>query len=185
MNAHSSIAFALDPDARPGPVTLAVLPEAARFSLRVGPADLAAASEAFGLPLPTRIGAAAGAGTRRALCLGPDEWRLRAEAAEGPALERAFAAVYARAPHALVDVGDREVSLSVEGPEASTLLSVGCPLDLDALAIGSGTRTVFDGVQVVLEREGAERFTLDVWRSFAPFVWALLNVANREFAAGL
>jgi sarcosine oxidase subunit gamma len=171
--------------ATPGPISLGFLPEAARFSLRIAPADLAAASKAFGLALPPRVGEASEKGGRRALCLGPDEWLLRAGEAEQATIEEAFAAIYGIAPHSLVSIGDREIGLFVEGPEAATLLSVGCPIDLDRLAVGSGKRTVFDGVQVVLFRESAERFTLEAWRSFVPHVWELLNTANRELIAGL
>jgi sarcosine oxidase, subunit gamma len=171
--------------ATPGPISLGFLPAVARFSLRIAPADLAAASNAFGLALPSQVGKASGKGGRRALCLGPDEWLLQAGEAEQGAVEEAFAAIYGVAPHSLVSIGDREIGLFVEGPEAATLLSVGCPIDLDRLAVGSGKRTVFDGVQVVLFRESAERFTLEAWRSFVPHVWELLNVANRELIAGL
>ena len=65
------------------------------------------------------------------------------------------------------------------------LLATGCPLDLARLPIGAGTRTVFDSVQVVLTREAEDRFHLVVWRSFAPHVRALLDIAERELAAGL
>lgn len=171
--------------AAPGPTSLGFLPAAARFSLRIAPADLAAASGAFGLALPSRIGEASEEGGRRALCLGPDEWLLRAGEAEQETVEEAFAAIYGVAPHSLVSIGDREIGLFVEGPEAATLLSVGCPIDLDRLAVGSGKRTVFDGVQVVLFREGAERFTLEASRSFVPHVRALLDTASRELIAGL
>ena len=36
-------------------VSIAVLPPVARLNLRIAPANLAAASAAFGLPLPTKI----------------------------------------------------------------------------------------------------------------------------------
>ena len=51
--------------------------------------------------------------------------------------------------------------------------------------VGGGTRTVFDTAQVVLTREADDRFHLTVWRSFAPHVRALLDIAARELAAGL
>ena len=185
MDVHTQLKSRQAVQATPGPMSLGFLPAVARFSLRIAPADLATASNAFGFELPSRIGEASGKGSRRALCLGPDEWLLWAGEAEQGAIEEAFAASYGAAPHSLVSIGDREVGLFVEGPEAATLLSVGCPIDLDRLAVGSGKRTVFDGVQVVLFRESAERFTLEVWRSFVPHVWELLNTANRELIAGL
>jgi sarcosine oxidase, subunit gamma len=185
MNAYNQLQFKLAATTAPGPVSIGFLPETARFNLRIDPASLEAASEAFGLALPSRIGEASSQGSRRALCLGPDEWILWAGEAEGGAIEDAFASLYDTAPNSLVSVSDREIALFLQGPEAATLLSVGCPIDLDRIAPGSGKRTVIDNVQVVLFREAAERWTLEVWRSFLPHVWELLNTANRELAAGL
>ena len=65
------------------------------------------------------------------------------------------------------------------------LLATGCPRDLARMPVGDGTRTVFDTAQVVLTREAEDRFHLTVWRSFAPHVRALLDLAARELAAGL
>jgi sarcosine oxidase, subunit gamma len=185
MNAYNQLQFKLAATTAPGPVLIGFLPENARFSLRIYPAELAAASDAFGLALPTRIGEVSSQGSRRALCLGPDEWILWADEAEGAAIEDAFASLYGTVPNSLVSVSDREIALFLQGPAATTLLSVGCPIDLDRIAPGSGKRTVIDNVQVVLFREAAERWTLEVWRSFLPHVWELLNTANRELAAGL
>lgn len=168
-----------------GPVAIRILPEVARFSLRIAPADLGVASEAFGVALPGRIGEIAAFGSRRALCLGPDEWLLHAEEEEAHVIEAAFAERYAATPHSLVAIGDREISISLEGEEAATLLSTGCPIDLERLAPGTGKRTIFDSVSVVLIREEKDRFTLEAWRSFMPHVLGLLETANRELAAGL
>jgi sarcosine oxidase subunit gamma len=176
----------LPADARDdGPVTLTVDDSSARFSLRIAPADLAAASRAFGLALPTRIGDRATAGGRQALCLGPDEWVLHAPRSEREAIAAAFFDLSDGVPHSLVDVSDRERTIRLTGPKAADIIAIGCPIDLGRLAPGRGTRTVFDGVTVVLRRDGAEDFTLDAWRSFAPHVWEMLTLANRELAAGL
>jgi sarcosine oxidase, subunit gamma len=185
MNAYNQLQFGLATKAASGPVSLGFLPETARFSLRIDPDHLAAASDAFGLALPARIGEACAEGARRALCLGPDEWILWAAEAEESAVEDAFASLAETLPHSLVSVSDREVALFLEGPEAATLLSVGCPIDLSRIAPGSGKRTVLDTVQVVLFREAPDRWAVEVWRSFLPHVWELLNTANRELAAGL
>ena len=44
---------------------------------------------------------------------------------------------------------------------------------------------IFDTVQIVLTREAEDRFHLTVWRSFAPHLRALLDLAARELADGL
>ena len=53
------------------------------------------------------------------------------------------------------------------------------------MPVGAGARTVYDTAQVVLVREANDRFRLTVWRSFAPHVRALFDIAMREIAAGL
>ena len=110
---------------------------------------------------------------------------LHTEEADRSALAAALAYLSARLPLSLVDIGDREIALALEGPAALDLLATGCPLDLARMPVGAGTRTVFDTVQVVLTREAEDRFRLEVWRSFAPHVRALLAIAAEELAAGL
>lgn len=167
------------------PVLLTIQPEVARFNLRIDPDRLEAASNAFGLALPFIIGQGAEDGERRALCLGPDEWVLSANSADRDAIASAFAELYAELPHSLVEISDREIALSLEGPQVETLLTVGCPIDVENFAVGAGVRTIFDGVQVLLYREGQNRFTLEIWRSFVPHVLDLLDTANKELAAGI
>ncbi|TNC73695.1 sarcosine oxidase subunit gamma [Rubellimicrobium roseum] len=164
------------------PVTVAVRPLATRFSLRLRPGHRETGEAALGLPLPHRIGRISVEGGRQALCLGPDEWQLDAPEAEADAIR---AALPGSLPHALVEVTDREVTFVLEGPGVLDLLSIGIARDLSRLEIGRGARTVFDGVQAVLVREAGERFTLSVWRSFAPHVEELLHRGARELALGL
>jgi sarcosine oxidase, subunit gamma len=168
-----------------GPVSLSLLPESPRYSLRIGPADIAAASDALGLKLPNRPGQRAAAGSRSALCLGPDEWVLYTDEADAPTVEAAFAAIYPATPHSLISISDRERTITLSGPQAAELLSTSCPRDLSAIASGTGTRTVFDTVQIILLRDSETDFHIDVGRSYLPHVWALLERANQELAAGL
>jgi len=163
------------------PVTVETLPLAARFSLRLRPEDREAAEAALGLPLPERIGRTASTGSVRALCLGPDEWQLDAPDSEAPRIATALNGL----PHALVEITDREVTFLLEGPGALDLLAIGLARDAARIAVGQGARTVFDGVQAVLVREGDTRFTLAVWRSFAPHVEELLARGVQELALGL
>ena len=166
-------------------VSLAVLPPVARFNLRIAPADLAVASKAFGVTLPAKIGQGAQTGNRAAYCIGPDEWLLHALQADQSAIVSAFDAARAKSAHSLAVISDREITIGITGPAAADLLSVGCPLDLSRMAVGSAKRTVFDYAQVMLIRDGDDAFRLEVWRSFFPHVHGLLEIATREFAAGL
>ena len=167
---------------RPADVTVAVLPPTTRIAFRI--ADPAATETALGgLALPTKVGARSAEGGRTALCLGPDEWLIEAPEADSAALRAALAAI--TTPHSAVEVSDREITYALEGPAVLDLLATGAPRDLARMPVGTGARTVFDTAQVVLTREAEDRFHLTVWRSFAPHVTALLDLATRELAAGL
>lgn len=146
--------------AHPG-VTIAATPILARFSLRVRDAD--------GLPAKVLSTAPYGGGT--ALCLGPDEWLLLLpEGVAPPGLPGV---------HALTDIGHRNVGIVVTGPNAALLLQTGCPLDLAlaAFPVGKATRTLYETVEIVLWRQADDRFHVEVWRSFASYLWDALDLA--------
>lgn len=166
----------------PFDASIAILPPTARFNLRVAQRDRAAASKAFGFDLPATVGAGVRDGERSAWCLGPDEWLLPAPEPEEQVVVGAFAAIRQTAPHSLTVISDREIALSVEGAGATELLTVGCPIDLRRVMLGGAKRTVFDGVQIVLIRDGAEAWRLEIWRSFLSHVQGLLEIACHEFA---
>ena len=158
-------------------VTIAELQPTTRISLRL--ADPAAS----GIGLPVQVGSRSVDGTRTALCLAPDEWLVEVPEAGRDGLLAALAGT--TVPMSAVEVSDREITFALEGPAVLDLLATGCPRDLARMPVGSGARTVFDTVQVVLTREAEDRFHLTVWRSFLPHVRALLDIAQRELAAGL
>lgn len=175
--------FTPGPLAESGAVSVSLLAPIGRFSLRARAADMPVLSKAVGVDLPTKIGARANIGTVEILCLGPDEWHVLVAESDAPRLVERCASVYADAPHSLTDISDREVSVRIEGPKAAELLTLGCPRDLDRIAEGEGRRTLMDGATVVLWRDGKDSFRLDMWRSFAPHVVALLETGCAELAA--
>jgi len=97
-------------------------------------------------------------------CLGPDEWYVvlpdNFDLARGEGL-----------PVSVVDVSSRAMGLVLEGPGALAVLSSGCPLDLAKMGVGRATRTVFETVEIVVWRESEERWHIEVWRSFATWLW--------------
>ncbi len=158
---------------------------ACRFILRGRAPAVVAAGGTFGVALPEAPCRAAVAGERAALWLGPDEWLLLAPEIEGPAIEAGLTSALAGLPHALVDVGHREIGLLVSGPSAETILAASCPIDLEAAAfpVGACTRTVLGKAEIVLWRIGLDAFRLEVARSFVAYVAALLEQAWRDWAA--
>lgn len=167
-----------------GRLAIREIPDAARFSLRIDPRALDDASKAYGVALPGTIGMAT-SGARIAVCLGPDEWYLVAPPAEAEAIEDAFAALYATRIHSLVDIGHREVGIEVSGAAAPLALQAAIAFDVEAMPVGSGCRTIIDKVQIVLLREAADRFRIEVWNSYADHVWRLLRTVGREVDLGM
>ena len=168
-----------------GKVRAAELPFATRFILRGGEELAGPFGAAFGVALPTRPLASASEGPRAALWLGPDEWLLIAEdEPEGlfEKLEAALAGVF----HALIDVSHRQTGLEIAGPGAERLLAAGVPLDLDlsAFPVGMVTRTLLLKAEITVWRREAERFRLEVGRSFAPYVAAALTQSSRDQEGG-
>lgn len=168
-----------------GALVLEALPDKARFSLRVGAEHRSACAAAFGCDLAAEIGATASGEWRHALTLGPDEWLLMAPEGDRARIEESFSALGPGVPHSLVDVGHRSVTIRIAGPGAHNALNSGCPLDLSAIAVGGCTRSVFHKVEVVVLRLDADDFRLEVVRSFAEYVWSLLERAVDEAGSGM
>ncbi len=162
---------------------IAPLPGCTRLVLRAAPETAARLSGGFGVALPPPLLGSAEGGGRTALRLGPDEMLLLAEAGAAAALLERLAATDCGGPASVVDVSHGHAALRIAGPDAAGLLNAGCPLDLDAAAFppGACTRTVFGKAEIVLWRRDAHDFRLEVARSFAPYVQALLD----EAVAGL
>ena len=145
-------------------VTISLGPPMARYSMRARQAqDLEALLK---VAVPRTIGATKG----NIACLGPDEWLMCAP--EGTTIPSGEGLALA-----IVDVSERSICFAVEGPRAAELLMSGCPLDLDRFAVGRATRTIYETVEIIIVRAADERFQIDVWRSFAPWLWTALTTA--------
>ncbi len=160
-----------------GPKASAVaLPFATRFVLRGGADVVEPLGAAFGVTPPLKPLSSASEGARAALWMGPDEWLLISDESVdelGPKLEAALAGVF----HSLVDISHRQVALEVSGPGAARLLSATVPIDLDlsAFPVGMATRTLLLKAEIGIWRVEAERFRLEISRSFGPYVAAVLT----------
>ena len=136
----------------------------ARWSLRAR--DAKALAKSVGHKVPVKIGTTEGG----MACLGPDEWLLRLPAGAAIPMGEGL-------PLSVVDISERAITLVLEGPRAIDVLQSGAPRDLSKMAIGEARRTIYETVEMVLIREGAERWSVDVWRSFAPYLREALVTA--------
>lgn len=161
-------------------LSITAAPASARFILRGDAGVVQAASAAFGLALPQRL-AAVEAGGRAALWLGPDEWLLIGPVSEGETIRADLDEALAGLAHSLVDVSHRQTGYVISGRRAARVLSAGCPLDFRAPAfpVGMVVRTILAKAEIVLWRQDHQRFHLEVWRSFAPYVTSYLAEAAR------
>lgn len=151
---------------------------ASRVILRAEDAAVAPLSKVLELDLPRAPKATAGEKGRFALWLGPDEWLVIDE--EGADLVEACAGVAEL--HSAVDVSHRNVALRIEGPAAKDVLAAGCPQDLSPprFPVGAASRTVFGKAEVIVWRRGERDFHVECWRSFADYVFMLMETASRE-----
>jgi sarcosine oxidase subunit gamma len=145
-------------------VTISLAPPMARYSLRARQGQ--ALETLLGVKVPKKIGATEGG----IACLGPDEWLMRAEV--GITIPKG-----AGLSVSVTEVSERSICLIIEGPKAAQLIMSGCPQDLDAFPVGRASRTIFETVEIVLIREAEDRFNVEVWRSFASWLWAALAAA--------
>lgn len=145
-------------------VTVSLAPPLARYSLRATSAQ--ALETVLNVKVPRKIGATQGG----IACLGPDEWLMRAPV--GTDVPRGDGLAIA-----VTDVSERSICIVVEGPHAASLLMSGCPQDLDQFAVGKASRTIYETVEIIIIRTSENRFEVEVWRSFAPWLWTALTMA--------
>jgi len=161
-----------------------MLPHATRYVLRGGPQVMLAAGDALGLVIASEPCRSTASAKHAALWLGPDEQLLIGQEADGSDLGSLLREKLAGLPCSIVDISHRQIALEISGPHAQTLLSVGCPLDLDTAGFPRGmcTRTLLGKANVVLWRTQTHTFHLEIWRSFADYVTRFLAEAGRELA---
>lgn len=148
-------------------VTIALASPMARYSLRAR--ERSALEKMIGVALPEKIGTT----EVSAVCLGPDEWLVRMPLGALLAPGDGIAV-------SVTEVSERSICIAVTGPHAAQVIAAGCPLDLDKFAVGRATRTIFETVEIILLRTGDERFEVEVWRSFAPWLRSAFEAAATQ-----
>jgi sarcosine oxidase, subunit gamma len=161
-----------------------VKPPGSRLILQCDAAARRVAATIWGVPFSEERCRAQSLGERATLWLGPDEHLLWQASRESPLPIADLEKALATHPHSLVDVSHRQVALEIFGPHAAAILAGACPLDLDAreFPVQMCTRTVLAKAEIVLWRTASEAFHVEVWRSFQPYVLALLSEIGREFS---
>ena len=153
-------------------LTVSLMDEKARYSLRLKSTDVAAIKKMSGLKLPAKIlGSSQGKDVTCAK-LGPDEWIVIADYGQKAKLDKVLARVSKDYICSITDISHRNVGFDITGPEAAKLINVGCPLDLslDAFPIGKAARTLFESASILIIRTSEQSFHLECWRSFGPYL---------------
>ncbi|WP_173932774.1 sarcosine oxidase subunit gamma [Chelativorans sp. Marseille-P2723] len=158
-------------------ITIKPAGTANRISLRAPQTSLAMLSEKLGLDLPQRPKSSTTKGTRSALWLGPDEWLVIDEEVADLAGICSEVSVL----HSAVDISHRHAAIIVSGSCAEDVLNAGCPqnLSLGSFPRGAVSRTIFGKAEIVLWRRQEHEFRVECWRSFADYVFGLLEAAAR------
>lgn len=153
-------------------LTITLLPERVRHSVRIKKADLAGVKKLSGLKFPSKIGKTDITAGQSILCLGPDEWFIVAEPKKATKLTKAFAKIEKDYVVSITDISHRNIGFGIMGLNAVKTINVGCSLDLSlgAFPIGKTTRTVFESASIVLTRISETEFIIECWRSFAPYL---------------
>lgn len=151
---------------------LTLMDEALRYNLRLKSADLSAIKKMSRLKLPSKIGGSDISAAQLILCLGPDEWLIIADPKARDELSKVLAKIEKNFTVSITEISQRNIGFELSGERAVKALNVGCPLDLslEAFPIGKTTRTVFESAALVIIRLSEDRFRLEAWRSFAPYL---------------
>ncbi|WP_174803813.1 sarcosine oxidase subunit gamma [Martelella limonii] len=163
-----------------GLARLVVARPATRLSLRAEEAAIPGLNGMLELDLPVKPLSASGGEGRYAFWLGPDEWLVIDEYEDDLAGRLGPAA----GAYSAVDVSQRNIAIMVDGPGAAATLNAACPLDLrlESFPVGKVTRTILGKAEIVLFRKDEQTFRVECWRSFAPYVFGLLDQGAKDAA---
>lgn len=163
-----------------GLARLVVARPATRLSLRAGEGAIPGLNGMLDINLPVKPLTASGGEGRYAFWLGPDEWLVIDEYED----DLAGRLVPAADSYSAVDISHRNVAIMVDGPGAAVTINAACPLDLrlDKFPIGKVVRTVLGKAEIILYRKDEQTFRVECWRSFAPYVFGLLDQGAKDAA---
>ncbi|EFL88808.1 sarcosine oxidase subunit gamma [Ahrensia sp. R2A130] len=161
-------------------VLVETAPDASRLALRATKRGATNFQKSLSVTLPRKIGTSESKAGVTAMCLGQDEWLIvdmkKPDDSMVPKSESKEISA--------TDVSHRNVAFTVSGTNAADCLNAGCPRDLSLAAFpkGSAARTVIGKTEVVIHRPANDTFSVECWRSFAPYLFAFLKDAARDAA---
>lgn len=140
---------------------------------------IAAIRQLTGLALADGAGGGIAGETKAAFGIAPGKF-LVVDQDDGLAAE--FAKAVADGSGTVTDLSHGRTAIRISGPKAEWVLSKFFAIDfvLPALPVGSGISTVHHDIFALIQRSGADRFDLYVFRSFARAFWNSLCHASEE-----
>ena len=153
---------------------------------RAGDDDfLRATRRVLGMALPLTPGTLAQTDAGVALWQSPDEWWLACPRHRRDETLAALTEALAGCFSQVVDNSGGLTALHIEGPPAIVLLRHLSPYDFDGLAPGRCVTTVVGKAVFTVARTGATGATLLFRRSFAAYVWDLIDRAALPYGIRL
>lgn len=142
-------------------------------------AMLAAIRDVTGLSPPDGAGGGVATDARAAFGFAPGKF-LVVDQDEG--LAASFAAVVTPQTGVVTDLSHGRTVIRIAGPKAEWVLAKFFAIDfsLPAFPLGSGISTVHHDIFAQIQRSGADRFDVYVFRSFARSFWNALCHASQE-----
>jgi len=160
--------------------SLRELPWIGKINLR-GDADnivfLGQTKQSLRCNLPTEANTLIKHGTLTVFWLGPDEWLIYCDIEQTEELSISLKNALSGIHHAVTDVSDYYTVLQLEGPEVITILSKGCPLNMNSYLFppSSCAQTRFGHASVLLHKlNTVPAFNIQVRWSYTEYVWNYL-----------
>ncbi len=163
-----------------GPILLREMSLRGKLNIR-GNADHVAFTQGIqsvlGMPLPLKPNSYHEFESRRLLWLGPDEWLLICDLEDAEAWQGKLVQSLSDIPHAVTEISDYYTTLRLRGPDSTSLLRRGCPIDFHhtVFPTESIAQTRFGHASVLLIKYAdGETWDLHVRWSYAEYVWDYL-----------
>jgi sarcosine oxidase subunit gamma len=144
-------------------------------------AFMAAAAQAIGAPLPTRPRSVLHCAAGIVLWQSPDEWWLVCARAQRDALLQSLEAALSGCFAQVADNSGGFTALHIMGPAHMRLLNHLGPYDFERLPVGDCVSTVISKASFTVLRSGPAGVTLVFRRSFADYIWRLIERNARPY----